>query len=226
MISIETNISSYNATLGRYMDETKKMPNEVLDAKGRDLGIKLYQGFALHKFGGPGKKRAGLAKAELAARTAAGRGTHVRQSLVEEYLQQRAQLRSSIKSFIGPRNSRQELRTIKDRVRLWQSFVGREIALRQRGIGMLAASFLWYRGRSSQAKGIYYVKNHTGHPLGFVEKGEGFLRMVGLADGLSTVDSRYGIVASSLSTAEQDMQVYIERKLSERYSQIFGRLAA
>lgn len=221
-MNIESNIASFNATLSRYMAESSKTPDEVLDKKGRDLGIKIFQGFSAHKFGGPGKKRPGLAQAELEARTSSGEGTRVRPALVAQYLEQRAQLRSSVNSFIGPRTNRQQLRTIKDKVKLWQSFVGREVKIRQSGIGALAASFLWFRGRSSQAKGKYYVPNRTGHPIGYVERGDGFLRIVGLTLGLSEVNIRYGIVATALAQAEQDMEQYI----TERYSKLFGGAAA
>jgi hypothetical protein len=202
----ETNLAAFNAVLTRYMDATGKLPDDVLDKKGRDLGIKLFQGFSDHKFGGPGKKKSGLAKAQLAARTTSGEGTKVRASLLKEYFARRGQLRASAKSTLG---------NIKRRIRLWQSIVGREIALRQRGIGVLAASFLWFRGRSSQAKGTYYVRNKTGAPLGSVEKGSGFLRILGFTEGLSSVDARYSIVIHALAEAREDMLAYVERKERE-----------
>lgn len=208
MISIrtETNLAAFNVVLTRYMDATGKLPDEVLEKKGRDIGIKLFQGFSAHKFGGPGKKRAGLARAELAARTAAGDGTKVRASLMKEYFAKRGQLRAESTGTLG---------NINRRVRLWQSIVGREIALRQRGIGVLAASFLWFRGRTSKARGTYYVRNKTGRALGSVEKGNGFLRILGYTEGLAGVDVRYGIVSRALNEARADMLIYVERKERE-----------
>ena len=203
---VENNLDAFNAVLSRYMDATSKLPDEVLEKKGRDLGIKLFQGFANHKFGGPGKKKSGLAKAQLAARTASGEGTLVRSSLMREYFAKRTELRDAASNSIG---------SIKRRIKLWQSFVGREVAIRQRGIGVLAASFLWFRTRTSQAKGTYYVKNKSGKSLGAVEKGDGFLRIIGFTEGLADVDARFGIVNRALAEARADMLAYVERKENE-----------
>lgn len=219
----EDNLAALNSVLARYIQATGKLPDDVLEQKGRDLSIKLYQGFSAHKYGGSGKKKSGLAKADLARRTEDGEGTHVRASLLREYLGQRGELRDSIeaKTTFGPHTAgsqraadRFELRGIKQRIKLWQSFVGREIAIRQRGIGILAASFLWFRSRTSSA-GTHYVVNKTGRKLGFVEKGKDFLRIVGLTDGLDEVDARYGIVARAIADVTADIVTYVERKENE-----------
>jgi hypothetical protein len=219
-MKIETNMATYNSILAQYMSVSKLTPDEVLEKKGRDLGIKLFQGFRDHKLG------KGIAKAELLSRTAAGDGTRVRPSLLAEYLAKRTEVRSALKSFIGPLRSRDVLKSIKTRVRLWQSFVGREVKLRQRGAGVLGASFLWYRSRTNQAQGRHFVKNRTGRPLGYVEKGQGFLRIVGLTDGLTLVDSRYNIVATKVAEATSDMVVYVNQKQSQLGRALFGGQAA
>lgn len=218
-----SNVEAFNSVLMRYMALTKKLPDEVLEKKGRDLGIRLFQAFRERQFGGP-MRAAGLARRELASRTAEGRGTLVRSSLMREYLSQRANLRSELGSFVGPQTARGALHSIKRRIGLWQSFVGREVGIRQRGIGVLAASFLWYRSRSSQARGTYYVKNRTGRPLGAVEKGEGFLRITSMADGIDRVNARYGIVDRVLLESAADMMTYIRERERKNYAEAFRAL--
>jgi hypothetical protein len=239
MISIETNMAAFNSTLAQYMALSSKTPDEVLEKKGRDLGIRLFQKFSAVKYGGPGARKAGLAKLDLKARTADGRGTKLRPSVLQEYLQQRtalrrdaAEIKSGISGYAGAlskrdanKNNRTILKSALDRINLWQSYVGKEVALRQRGIGVLAASFLWYRKRSSQARGTYFVRNQTSKVLGYVEKGENFLRIVGETEGLAKVDSRYGIVSAAIVEAQQDMVEYINTKQSALSRQLFGGAA-
>ena len=102
-------------------------------------------------------------------------------------------------------------------------YVGKEVALRQAGIGMLAASFLWYRKRISQAKKTYYVPNRTGKPLGYVERGDGFLRIVGEAEGLDVVDARYSIVQAALARETADIAEYLTRKELELFGVAFQK---
>lgn len=228
-VVVKSNAAHFGSALALYIAASKKAPDDVLDKKGRDLGIRLFRGFRGRQFGGP-KRNSVIARRELASRTAAGVGTRIRGSLMAEYQTQRAALRSEIENFIGPRNARQELGTIKRRVALWQSFVGREIGIRQKGIGVLAASFLWFRRRSSQAKGIYYVKNRSGRrSLGSVEKVPGRLTIVAEVAAIGDVDERYGIVDRALSESATDMLQYVQRKQVENFNAAFrllGRIAA
>lgn len=232
---ITHNIDAFSSAFSRYVQESSKSPREALEAKGRDLGIRLYRGFSQHKWGGAGKNRRGIALAELSQRTADKKGTILRPSLMAQYLGKRQILRSesrALGNFTGPQNARTargnaraQLRNQRARVSLWQSFVGKEVGRRQAGIGVLAASFLWYRGRSSQARGKYFVKNKTGNSLGFVDRGENTFRIVGLTKGLATIDARYGIVNTALAGAAGDMMVYIRRKQREAFTKAFASLA-
>ena len=278
-VSIATNIVEYNTMLGRYMAMTKLLPDEVLEKKGRALGIALFKGFDAHKFGGPGKKKRHLAEEEFAARVEQGKGIRIRASLLEAYKAERGKFGSSIRSLgqlgryakikaakrpgwlsdldkqhgaenteigaairklnaIRQANMRAEIQAAAKsflaesrkmrslRRNLWQRIVGKELSARQAGIGMLAASFLWYRKRTSQAKGTYLVPNRTGKPLGYVEKGDGYLRIVGEAAGLEVVDPRYGIVSQALAVETADMVPYIERKEREIFGRTLGGNAA
>lgn len=224
--SIQTNLEAFNSTLARYMAFTSKLPQEALEKKGRDLGIQIFKGFSERKWGGGGKRSKALARAELDARTARGEGTLVRSALLKEYTSKRATILHDRRYAKWSKNERGYLSSTRAAVSLWQSFVGREINLRQRGIGVLAASFLWFRKRSNQSKGTFYVRNKTGKPLGFAEVLDGSFRIVGETAGLSEVDARYGIVAGALSAARDDMVKYLKDRHAETYFKVFGEMPA
>jgi len=133
----------------------------------------------------------------------------------------RAEIQAAAKPFLAESRKMRRLRTD-----LWRRIVGRELSARQAGIGMLGASFLWYRKRSSQSKGTYYMPNRTGKPLGYVDRGDGYLRIVGEAAGLEVVDPRYGIVSQALAIETADMVPYIERREREIFGQTLGGSAA
>lgn len=209
MISVSSTLANFNSALARYIaaHQGRKSVDDIMEKKGRDLGIKLSQGFSERKWGGPGRRSKGLARRELDARSAQGKGIRLRRSIIEAYLSARAALREK------QRGKALTATRIETRARLWRSFVGRELAARERGIGALAASFLWYRSRSSQARGTYYVRNRSGkYPLGGVEKGDGFFRIFGETAGLAEVDARYGIVDSAIASATADIEQYFRER--------------
>ena len=239
MISIETSLASFNAQLARYMELSKKLPNQILEKKGRDLGIKLFEGFREHQFGG-NPKRKGIAAEELRQRSARGRakgnGIRVRPSLRKRYEQGREHLTYSVRSFgQGARRSlllsdyreakREGRAARKRRSALWQKAVGMELAARESGIGVLAASFLWFRKRSNNSMGTFLVPNRTGKPLGYVERTENAMRIVGETEGLAATDAKYQVVAGAINTATADMVDYITRKERELFNMAFSNAA-
>ena len=235
MISIETSLASFNAQLARYMELSKKLPNQILEKKGRDLGIKLFEGFREHQFGG-NPKRKGIAAEELRQRSSQGRGIRVRPSLRKRYEQGREHLTYSVRSFgQGARRSlllsdyreakREGRAARKRRSALWQKAVGMELAARESGIGVLAASFLWFRKRSNNSMGTFLVPNRTGKPLGYVERTENAMRIVGETEGLAATDAKYQVVAGAINTATADMVDYITRKERELFNMAFSNAA-
>ena len=230
MISIETSLASFNAQLARYMELSKKLPNQILEKKGRDLGIKLFEGFREHQFGG-NPKRKGIAAEELRQRSSQGRGIRVRPSLRKRYEQGREHLTYSVRSFgQGARRSlllsdyreakRDGRAARKRRSALWKKTVGMELAARESGIGVLAASFLWVRrGRGTRwsvsqkarvATGSgALVLNRTGKPLGYTQVSAGMLRIVGETEGLAATDAKHSVVTGAISTVLADMETYI-----------------
>ena len=235
MISIETSLASFNAQLARYMELSKKLPNQILEKKGRDLGIKLFEGFREHQFGG-NPKRKGIAAEELRQRSSQGRGIRVRPSLRKRYEQGREHLTYSVRSFgQGARRSlllsdyreakREGRAARKRRSALWKKTVGMELAARESGIGVLAASFLWFRKRSNNSIGTFLVPNRTGKPLGYVERSENAMRIVGETPGLSAVDAKYSVVVGAINTVTADMVEYVTRKERELFNMAFSNAA-
>ncbi|HNZ63506.1 MAG TPA: hypothetical protein PKH23_04175 [Bacillota bacterium] len=214
------------------MELSKKLPNQILEKKGRDLGIKLFEGFREHQFGG-NPKRKGIAAEELRQRSSQGRGIRVRPSLRKRYEQGREHLTYSVRSFgQGARRSlllsdyreakREGRAARKRRSALWKKAVGMELAARESGIGVLAASFLWYRKRSNNSMGTFLVPNRTGKPLGYVERSENALRIVGETPGLSAVDAKHSVVVGAINTATADMVEYVTRKERELFNMAFS----
>lgn len=222
MSNLNSDLARLNVGLGLYAKASGKSMDEVLEKKGRDLGIKLYQGFRAVRWGGnAGTQGNILAFAELRARTAAGRGTRVRASILAQMDASRqtlAQARVGLlrARALGPLTvaQRRELRTnVRRRANLWRAAVGAEVRARGRGVGVLAVSFLWFRKRQSRERGTFFVRNRTGRPLGYVEKQPNSLRIVGLTPGLDVVGERYGVVSAAVNAVTADMIPYISRKL-------------
>ena len=235
MISIETTLEKFNERFARYTELNKRAPDMLLEHKGRDLGIKLFEGFREHQFGG-NPKRKGIAAEELRQRSSQGRGIRVRPSLRKRYEQGREHLTYSVRSFgQGARRSlllsdyREAKRggraARKRRSALWKKTVGMELAARESGIGVLAASFLWFRKRSNNSMGTFLVPNRTGKPLGYVERTENAMRIVGETPGLGTVDAKYSVVVGAINTATADMVDYITRKERELFNMAFSNAA-
>ncbi len=221
-VAVQTNLDAFNRTFARYAQMTSRTLDEAKSKQGANLGQALYRGFRSHRWGGAGRAK-GIAKQELAARTAGGEGTRVRSSLMREYLAQRAALRAETRNFIGPKTARHQARDVKRKVNLWQKVVGREIATRQRGIGALAVSFLWRREVAAQTKGTIYVRNNAGRNVGYAQNAAGFFRIVGdAAEGQGTVNDRYGVDASAIEATRQDMVAYFQKYHAERYRRMFG----
>lgn len=213
---------------GAYAKRNKRDVAELIAKKGRDLGIKLYEGFKGVQFGGDPKRR-GIARAELDSRTASGRGTRVREALMRRYQSARKDLGFSVRSFgqaaryAGDRAERAEARrdaraARKRRAALWQKIVGAEVALRQSGIGVLAASFLMFRKakRWSISGGEYvgnrtreFTRNRTGQPLGSVSVSEDGIEIASYAKGIGQVEQRYGISSAALDASATDMLIYL-----------------
>jgi len=233
MITIETTLEKFNERFARYTELNKRAPDMLLEHKGRDLGIKLFEGFREHQFGG-NPKRKGIAAEELRQRSSQGRGIRVRPSLRKRYEQGREYLTYSVRSFgQGARRSlllsdyreakREGRAARKRRSALWKKTVGMELAARESGIGVLAASFLWFRKRSNNSMGTFLVPNRTGKPLGYVERTENAMRIVGETEGLAATDAKYHVVAGAINTATADMVDYITRKERELFSQAFSK---
>jgi hypothetical protein len=217
--AVTSNLAQFNAAFARYVETWTARGNGTLDdaleKKGRDIGIQLWKAFAAHKWGGSARAPKDLARSELDARAAEGKGIKLRASLMAEYLSARGELRAALRG-------KKTRGAINAKIRLWQKFVGRELAIRQRGIGYLSVAFLWFRKRSSQARGTYFVQNRKGAPIGEVERGEGFFRITADPAGVGKVSNRYGIVSGVLANATADIEQYLLTRERSQFAAAFA----
>lgn len=190
-------LDRFNAVWATYLQYRKRDLGLILAEKGRDLGIKLFQGY---RGVAPAK---GFARIGLAERTRAGKGTLVRESIRRDP------------------NVNQRTRGKKGRVvNRHRARVGREIATRERGRGALAAGFLWFRNRRDKQslKGVRQVRNRTGSTIGRAVVGEDSFQILGYTIGLSLIDRRYGIVRGALRRSAKSMTEYIEGKKQKEWA--------
>lgn len=208
-------IEKLNATFERYAAVNKRNLDDLLVRKGRDLGIKLYQGYRAKREG------RGYAARELRARTRSGLGTRVRDRVLRE------KWLSKIPRYFPPRGkSRRSLRRTGYARPLTrqQLLVGQEVIRREVGRGALAASFLWFRRarRWSKSQDRYVplratelVKNRVARVLGQADITPTTFRIRGYGPGLAVIDARYSIVRGAIARSDADMQAYIDRKVAE-----------
>lgn len=200
----EQELYDLQKTLADYARVSKKTNAEVLAKKSRDLGIQLYRQFSARKWGGDGKKKAGLAKAEMEARRARGEGTIVRPDILRQYREALAALGPSTRKRKG-RSARQNL---------WQKAVGQEVKKRQAGIGALAASFLLFRRRTNST-GTRFSVNRNRVVIGRFDLKEESARITGFAEGLGKLDQRHGLVSRAIAFVRGDTEAYLLRKQLE-----------
>jgi hypothetical protein len=219
-VTVESNMKEFNALFARYLLFTSKLPEEALEKKGRDISIKLYQGFYAHKWRGSRKGR-GIAWRELKQRSKLNPRKGIRLRPQSQPSPKAPDTHMVYRKVAGASGKTRKLLTVR-KTSEHQKKVFSELSRRQGGIGFLAASFLWFRRRSNQQRGTFYIRNRTSRPLGYVDRGPGYFQIVGLVDGLAEVDLRYQVVAGAISTARDDMVKYFNDRHLERYRRIFG----
>ena len=189
-------IERLNKRLREYLDLSCKTTEEVVSKKGNDLRISMFQKFKEHRWGGTSGSK-GIAVAEWRAR---GYKIKVRKSLL-------AKARG-----LKP----------KKHVNAWARAVGMELKARQRGIGVLGASFLVRRWDSKRRKLIVNTTGRKGrtmlaefafdaHPIS--DSCE--YTATGYRPGLDVVSGRYHIASMAMSEVSADMEKYIKRKQEE-----------
>lgn len=226
---ITSNLAAFNRALRQYATLTTKTLDEVLEKKGRALSIALFQGFAAHKWSA-GRKGAGavlgamFATATRLPRSAYRQGNRLTDSAAGQVPVRKPVAGAPWSGSIPDTTSNGAA------MGAWRAAVAQEVLRRRAGVGVLGASFLWYRYRSNNAMGTFIVKNKAGKGLGAVERGDGFIRIIGYTEGLEKIDLDYGIVSAAIARETDDMDVYIQRKMQEMFGQVAwpksGELAA
>lgn len=210
-LEVTHDLGRLNEELALYLKLSKLSVQEVVDKKGRDLGIKLFKGFWRLRTKGSANPFAGpmftLAKAR-------GWRTRVRTRAieVEPYLSIQKQgffmrrvMRKGVEKDVKSRRSRRGLA------------VAQELSRRQHGAGLLGVSFLQRRWRS-RSNGRYLAVNKSKKlgMLSTVESGPSadgaFYRIVNYTPGIDTVGGGRGLFATAIREVRQDTAVYLVRK--------------
>lgn len=210
-VEVTDSLGKLNEDLALYMELSKLSVQEVVDKKGRDLGIKLFQGFwklrtkrSNNPFAGP----------MFTAAKARGWRTKVRTRTIEDepYLSIQSQ------GFFMRRGRRKGVeKDVKSRRSRRGLAVAQELARRQHGAGLLGVSFLGSRWRSnSQGRYLRVNKSKKLGTLSTVESGPlpdgAFFRLRVFTPGIDTVGEKRGIFATAIREIRKDTAIYLVRK--------------
>lgn len=225
---VQHQLARVNDVLTEYVKLVKKTPDEVLEKKGRDLNIKIFQGFWKLRFkSGKTHRKKGAVFSGPAFDEAKARGWRVRirpgLTLDGSYRLARAKTKG------GPKTARNKL---SDRALL----VAQELATRQRGGGLLGVSFLQHRWRRgiktvNGPTGRYLVQNRSGKLglLSSVQKGQSpqghFLTITNQLPAVGIVDQNKRIIAQALIAVRGDTLLYIDRKVREAAQKALKKIA-
>lgn len=228
-------LAQFQSALDLYMKLSSKTPDEVIRKKAKDLGVRLHQGFDLHKFGGPGARKKGIAEAEFRARSERGSGTIMRPALRERYKAERAKFNRSTRKIgqllrkartggtLGQwaelQDERKHMRKLRSR--LWNRFMRLEIGRRQQGVGVLGASFLWFK-RFNSKSGSILIPNSSSGVLGEVIVKDLEIMINSFAQGARKVSDRHAILDAAMQGAVDDMTEYFKKKQRSAMELAFG----
>lgn len=207
---LNAKLVEYQKVNGRYT-----IP-EVLEKKGTDLRLQVWRLFWDQKYGGKGRKKEGIAFAELKRRSKAGLGTRVRE-----------------KELLSKWGGAPEVANGRKRkgykLSNWQKLVWQETERRQSGVGVLAVGFLsreFRKGFNAPQLGWRRAQMET--------ESKSFGTMVrltmdsnsytieGFTPYLAELANRYNIANRAIAEVEKDMDVYLNRKLEEARKRVFG----
>lgn len=208
-----TDLARINGKLADYVKVNKRYTvPEVLEKKGTDVRIKVFQLFRNESFGGRNGKRGSIAWRELRKRGKEGRGTLVRiKDLQARWGSPPAETKGK----------KQRPHALSD----WQKLVWQETTRRQSGIGVLAISFLSKEFRRGfKGPTLSYTAKNESKTMGTLSEvkhdGTSFT-ISGFTPGLVEVANRNNIANRALSEMEKDLDVYLNRKHEEARKMVF-----
>lgn len=202
---LNAKLADYHRVLGRLT-----IP-EVLQKKGTDLRLKLWRLFWDQKFGGRGRKSDSIATRELRRRSKAGIGTLVRKRELDS-------------RFGSPPDIANGRKRKGYKLSLWQKLVWQEMERRKSGIGVLAIGFLskeFQRGFKSP-RGRMETTSKTLGPMVRITANETSYTIEGFTPYLSELSNRYNIANRAIAAVEEDIDVYLERKLNQARAKVFS----
>jgi hypothetical protein len=231
--TVTDNLTELNATLNDYAKTQSKLTTgEVLEKKGRDLTIKIWEGFwAIRQ-----KVSADLRDPEalvfrgpmFTAARRRGWATKVRDNVLSGPYADLYATGQASKILRGGKAFKTDGRPLNKRALL----VAQELAMRQRGVGLLGVSFLQFRWRHrAPAKGGSYLVKNVSRKLGTLSQVEqtvtetgGSFHLINLTPGVMTVDNQLGIIAGAMRAARADMLAYLVRKQADALNRQLNKL--
>jgi len=227
--TVQQQLAKVNEALVEYIRYTKLSTDEVLERKGRDLNIKIFQRFWSLRVRAT---RAQRSKANAVFTgplfdEAKARGWRVKLRKGIE-LQARYRL-ARAKTRGGPKTKRNRL---NDRALL----VAQELATRQRHSGLLGVSFLqrrWRRGTPiARGGGGPFLSTNKSGQLGIISTVEkkwtpeqGSLKITSHLPAVGIMDRKHGFLAGALAAVLADTMIYIDRKQKELADRSLRKIA-
>jgi hypothetical protein len=224
---IQTDLAAFQHILARYIALTGKLPAEVVRQKAQAIGFQLYRAFRGRQWGGD-PKRVGIARAELDARVAQGRGIRVRPSVRRTMNERSLQLGARLSAImLRSRSGRSRAKDADSAARYraefahrWREAVRRELSIRERGIGYMATAFRIYRRfpgrrRIDTAPIEQPVESRRGRLIGTYTAGDESASIMAQVPGIATLAARHGLLSSAIQAETADTLDYLRRRFRD-----------
>jgi hypothetical protein len=218
MLTIDaTALNRLNAKLVDYQKVYQRLTiPEVVEKKGTDLRLQCWKLFWENKFGGKGRKKYGIAFAELKRRGKARIGTYVRE-------------RSLLSNWGAPPDVTAGRKRKGTKLSTWQKLVWQETTRRQSGVGVLAVGFLSKKFQRGWKNPTIFKEANLSKTLGkLVEIDFGITltgasyTISGFTPYLADLANKHNIANRAIAEVEKDMDKYLNRKFEEAKQKAFG----
>lgn len=201
-----TELDRLNRRMAEYVKASKRTTSYLLDKKGNDLRIALFQEFKEAAWSKTKSNRKSIAFKEFAQRVQQGVGTLVR-----------------IKQVMPQYQIPTEAKGTGRKLNWYQRAVMQELIRRTMGIGVLAASFLTKRYRFKGGERYTAdVKLKNGQKAITIIKTDEAFQIDGFTPGMGRVAERRGILGKAMRKVSDDIDVYFAKK----HADVLERLIA
>lgn len=218
MLTVDaTALARLNAKLVDYQKVYQRLTiPEVVEKKGTDLRLQCWKLFYENKWGGKGRRKEGLAFAELRRRGKARLGTRVRE-------------RSLLSNWGAPPATANGRKRKGYKLSEWQKLVWQETTRRQSGLGVLAVGFLSKKFQRGWKNPTIFKEANYSKTLGKLVEIEFGISLTGASYTIAgytpfLVDlaNKHNIANRAIGEVAKDMDIYLNRKFEEAKRKAFG----